>query len=451
MGWTAARKLADDERARREAEKHLMQTKPTLRKLIIENVLWFIGALALAVFVWVTAMAQSDPIEQWRLTERVPIRFTPDPGLIITNEDALTSTAFVQLRAPRSVRQIMSADDVQVWANLAGLGAGEHLVELQTRIAADRRARVVNTTPGRVTVQLEIAQAQLKPVEAQITADAPAVVRVDEIAFDALQVTVSGPATRVEQVVKVIVPLDLTTARASLETDVRPLPVDVDGQVVSGVNISPAVIHVTVGISQRSDVREVRVLPNLVGELPEGYVLAQPFDYEPKSIIVNGPAEVLAALPGVVLTAPIDLTDRRASFVLDVPVELPDQRFVILTGRTIQVTVGITAPTTTRQLDRVPVTIIGLRAGLAADLLPNEVTVLITGSQPRLVALTTDDVRVVVDLAAFTAAGTYRVTPLASVADDATLSMAVLPDEIDVQIVDMLDATPEATADAPTG
>lgn len=428
-----------------------MQTKPTLRKLIIENVLWFIGALALAVFVWVTAMAQSDPIEQWRLTERVPIRFTPDPGLIITNEDALTSTAFVQLRAPRSVRQIMSADDVQVWANLAGLGAGEHLVELQTRIAADRRARVVNTTPGRVTVQLEIAQAQLKPVEAQITADAPAVVRVDEIAFDALQVTVSGPATRVEQVVKVIVPLDLTTARASLETDVRPLPVDVDGQVVSGVNISPAVIHVTVGISQRSDVREVRVLPNLVGELPEGYVLAQPFDYEPKSIIVNGPAEVLAALPGVVLTAPIDLTDRRASFVLDVPVELPDQRFVILTGRTIQVTVGITAPTTTRQLDRVPVTIIGLRAGLAADLLPNEVTVLITGSQPRLVALTTDDVRVVVDLAAFTAAGTYRVTPLASVADDATLSMAVLPDEIDVQIVDMLDATPEATADAPTG
>jgi len=379
------------------------------------------------------------------LSDRVPIRFTPDPGLIITNESELTSTVLVQLRAPRSVRQIMSADDVQVWANLTGLSAGEHTVELQAGIAPDRRAQVVNTTPGRVTVQLEIAQSQLKPVEAQITADAPPIVRVDSLTFDTLQVMVSGPASRVEQVVKVLFPLDLSVARARFEADARPVPVDVDGEIVSGVNLSPAVIHVVVEISQRSDVREVRVLPNIVGELPEGYVLAQPFDYEPKSIIVNGPAEVLAQLPGVVLTAPIDLTERRASFVLDVPVELSDQRLVILTGRTIQVTVGITAPTTTRQFDRIPLEMIGLRDGLRAALLPNEVTVLITGSQPRLDALTPDDVRVIADLAAFTESGTYRITPLASASDDSSLDIAVLPDEIDVQITNGIEAAPEAT------
>jgi len=203
------------------------------------------------------------------------------------------------------------------------------------------------------------------------------------------------------------------------------------------------VIHVTVEISPRSDVRELRVLPDLIGQLPEGYVLAPTFDYEPTSIIVSGPSEVLAALPDTILTTPIDLSGRRQDFVVEVTVQLPDPRLLILSGRTIRVSVGVTAPTTTRQFDRIPVEIIGLREGLTAQLLPQEVTVLVTGSQPLLTTLTQDSVRVAVNLGALTAPGTYRVDPLASVDADGELSIAVLPDEIDVQLSAAAESTPE--------
>jgi YbbR domain-containing protein len=420
-----------------------MQTRPPLRKTIIDNLFWFMIALGLSIFVWVTATTQSDPIETWRMVERVPIRFTTDAGLLITNQNELTAAAQVQLRSPRSVRQIMSVEDVQVWADLTGLGPGEHTIPLSSRVAPDRRATVVSTSPSQITVTLELEASQLKTVEAVVSADPAPVVRLDNVRLDALQVLITGPASRVEQVVKAVIPLDLSSARSTFETDIRPIPVDVDGQIVSGVNLSPSVIHVTVEISPRSDVRELRVLPDLIGQLPEGYVLAPTFDYEPTSIIVSGPSEVLAALPDTILTTPIDLSGRRQDFVVEVTVQLPDPRLLILSGRTIRVSVGVTAPTTTRQFDRIPVEIIGLREGLTAQLLPQEVTVLVTGSQPLLTTLTQDSVRVAVNLGALTAPGTYRVDPLASVDADGELSIAVLPDEIDVQLSAAAESTPE--------
>jgi YbbR domain-containing protein len=421
-----------------------MQTRPPLRKSIIDNVFWFLIALGLSIFIWVTATTQSDPIETWRMVERVPIRFTPDPGLLITNQTELTTTAQVQLRSPRSVRQLMSGEDVQVWADLAGLGPGEHTIPLTSRVAPDRRATVINTSPSQITVTLELEASQLKTVEALVTTEPAPLVRLDAIRLDALQVLITGPASRVEQVAKAVLPLDLSNARSTFTIDIRPIPVDLDGQTVIGVNLTPAVIQVTVEISSRSDVRELRVLPDLIGQLPDGYVLAPSFDYEPTSIIVSGPSEVLATLPDTILTTPIDLSGRREDFVVEVTAQLPDPRLLILSGRTIRVSVGVTAPTTTRQFDRVPVEVIGLRDGLTVQLLPQEVTILVTGAQPLLATLTQSGIRVAVNLGALTTAGTYRVEPLASIDANGGLSISVLPDEIDVQIGVMAEATTES-------
>jgi len=50
---------------------------------------------------------------QWRLTERVPIHVTPDLFDHHKSEE-FQSTASVQLQAPRSVQQLLAADDVNL-------------------------------------------------------------------------------------------------------------------------------------------------------------------------------------------------------------------------------------------------------------------------------------------------------------------------------------------------
>lgn len=405
------------------------------RSAILNNVVWFLISLALAFFVWMTAVSQSDPVEQWRLTERVPIRVTPDAGMIITNAESLTSTASVQIRAQRSVRQLLAADDVVVYADLTGLGPGTYTVPLQAQIARDRRVVVTGISPSQITVNLELEETKLVPVTAEVVNPPPLVVSAGEPQFDVRQVAVSGPSSRVQQVVAAQVEIDLANQRTTFSDTERLLPVDADGNVITGVNVQPSVVQVTVEISPNSDVREVRVQPNPVGSLPEGYVLTS-FDYDPKVVYVSGPVELLENLPGTLFTTPINLSGRTASFQQQVTVELPDPELVIITGGTITVSVGIGTQTVTRQFDQVPIEVIGSRDTLDYELDPTRASVLVTGPQPVLQRLTASDVRVIVDVSGLLNEGSFSLTPVASIGQETTTAanISVLPAQIDVTI-----------------
>ncbi len=408
-----------------------MPTERSLRQVIITNVIWLLVSLALAFVVWVIAVSQSDPFETWRIST-VPIHTTPDFGLIITNSPEIPNNASVQLRAQRSVHQLFSTDDVNLVADLTGLGPGEHVVSLEARLA--RQASVVSILPRLVTVDLEVEEAQLKPVSINITTQPPLVYSVGEAEFDVRQVEVSGPASRVAQVTQVLVPVSLDGQRTTYEGDVRPTPVDADGNTVTNVTLDPQTVHVTIPVEARSDVREVRVQPNIVGELAEGYVLTAAFDYNPKTVVVKGPAGVLANLPGTFFTAPISLSDKTSSFEVTVPVELPDSRLTVVTGRTITVTVGIDTQTITQQFDHIPVEFIGSKTELDYRSATMEVTVLVTGPQPLLNQLNENDLSVLVDVSGLAAGDSAQLAPTASIAAGETVvTTSVLPALIDVE------------------
>jgi YbbR domain-containing protein len=411
-----------------------MQNEPTLRRIILTNLMWFLGSLVLAFVIWLIAVSQSDPFVQWRLSERVPIRVTPDPGLIITNQSDFPSNASVQLRGQRSVQQLLAPDDVLVWADLSNLGPGEHTVQLDSRVA--RQASVVGISPSQITVRLEVEEAQLKPVRVDIVSQPPLIYSAGEPVLDVHQVEVSGPASRVAQVVEALVPVPLEGQRTAFEDDIRVMAVDADGRQVAGVTVDPQTVHIHIDIEPRSDVREVRVQPNIVGELAEGYVLTPAFDYTPQTVVVSGPAAVLESLPGTFFTAPISLSDKTSSFEITVPVELPDPRLVVVTGRAITVTVGIDTQTITRQFDNIPVEVIGQRTDLEYHTITNEVTVLVTGPQPLLNELISSDLSVLVDVSGLNAGDSVQLAPDASIADgEVVVTTSVLPALIDVQAV----------------
>lgn len=421
-----------------------MREEFSFRKLVVDNLMWFAGSFALAFLVWMIAVAQADPFEQWRMAERVPIRITPGSGLIITNLDEISTSASLRLRAQRSMRSLIAVDDILVWVDLSSLGPGEYTVPLQYRVAPERRASVVDISPRQITVRLELEEAKLVPVNEEIISEPALAYSLQSITFDQRQITVRGPQSLVSQIVEAHVPLELDGMRVAFEDDIRPIPIDADGRPVEGVTLEPPSVHVTVNIQPRSDVREVRVQPNIVGELPDGYVLTGVFDYEPKVVVVSGPAALLTEIPGTIFTAPISLSNRTSSFSVDVPLQLPDERFVLLTGGVITVSVGIDTQMTTRQFDFLPVEIIGERGGLSYRLATESVTVLITGAQPIVDSLTPDDVRVIVDVSGLAAPGTYQLGLSASIGrGQSAVTISLLPEGIDVEIA------PEATPDSP--
>jgi YbbR domain-containing protein len=412
-----------------------MRPLPKPSRAFRDNLIWFAGSLVLAFFVWVIATLQSDPIQQQRFS-RLEVRMNPPAGLIITTPAANNRLASVIVSAPRSVLDLLTSEEIAVSADLSSLGPGDHTVDLQVSLAR-QPASVADTIPRVMHVIMEEAAQRQIPLRAVVTGEPPAGYTRDEPVFDVNlnQALVSGAASKVAEVVAAQVELDLRQQRNPYEADLRLVPVDADGNSVAGVTLDPQVVHVSVDIRRRDDVREISVRPNIVGTPPVGYVL-NALSYDPQAVLVSGAPAQLAALPDTLSTAPIDLSDRTTSFQVSVPVVLSDESLLLLSGQNVTVSVEISAVTGSRQFDAIPVEVLGLTDGLAAHLAPNQVSVLVTGPQPQLDALNTDEIRVALDLNGLVV-GNYTLTPSVSIGQGqiSASSISVLPAEIDVEIV----------------
>jgi YbbR domain-containing protein len=401
-----------------------------MRQIITHNLSWFLLSLLLAVLVWITAVSQSNPFEQRRVVG-IPLRITFDEGLVITNQSELPSVASAQIVGQRNEISLLTTDDVVVTADLGGLAPGTHTVQLE---GASARGRVSTIIPSQITVDIEVIASQLVPVEARIVNDPPPDIEAGNPQFDVLQIEVSGPQSRVEQVVAAEVPLDLSDQRTTFEDDVRPVAVDADGNTINDVTLTPQVVGVVVPIAQSENVREVNVTPRPEGELPTGYFFTS-FDYNPKTIYVSVPGDMVDDVPTTLFTMPIDLTGRTSDFQVTVPVDLEDTGLTPLSEANITVTVGIAAQTATRQLDGITVERIGAREGLNYRLEPAQVSLIITAPQPVLESLTGEDIRVTADVSGLNASGTYSVVPLATLTDaSVNATIAILPAQIDVTV-----------------
>lgn len=418
-----------------------MQAGTSRRKAIIENIQWLAGAAIVAVIIWLLAVTAQNPVVEWRLRPSSAIRLEPDAGMIIVNEEVLSRTALVTLRGPSSIQELATPDDVVVYGNLAGLPPGTYTVPLQAEVALN--AVVEAVSPAQLTVVLEVQAAQFVPVRETIVQPPPADVQIGSISFDVLQAEVSGPQSRVQQVVAAVAPLDLTNQRASFQTDVRLIPVDVDGDEVEDVTVTPPSAHATVTISQRDNVREFNVRPQLEGSLPEGYFIAS-LTYSPTTVYLSGPSETLQTLPSTVFTSPIDLSNQRANFEVVVPIELTSDAVVPVSQSNITVSVGVAAQTGNEQLDDVPVELVGRRDGLVYTVDPEQVTLVITGPQPVVGALTASDVQVTADVSAYTTAGSYRTSLTITLPSDATgATVTALPADVTVVVAAAAEATAE--------
>lgn len=418
-----------------------MQRNTNPNRAKIGNLLWYAASLMLAFFIWMVATTQADPIEERRLPQQIQVQVINDPGVVVV--EPVARNVVVTLRAQQSVLSALTSEDIIVRADLTGMGPGRHTVDLETILS--RRAHA-DTQPRVLTVVLEEVQTQQVEVRADILSMPPPVYNVERIRFTENQVRVSGAASKVEEVVAVEVELDLSNQRSTLETDMRLIPVDANGAPVADVTLEPQSVDVTVEIVRREDVREVFITPNIdVTSLPEGFVLSS-INFDPKTVLIVGSQDELAALPDRLFTERIDLAGRTEDFEISVPLAFPDQPLPLLGNQNITVIVNIAAQTANRQFEDISVNVIGLANDQSAQISPDQVTVLVTGPQSALEAMVADDIRVVVDVQGLTP-GTYELTAVGSSRGGQVRSddISILPATVAVTITDNNAVSPTAT------
>lgn len=420
-----------------------MQMWRIKRQNMIANIMWFVASLMMAIIVWLTANLNSNPFLQRGFRDPLPVEILLPENTIMTTVP--TQRAYVIVRAQESVFEQLASEDIQVFADLSDIEVlGRITVPLQATIAEERRASVVTLSPSQITVELEQLEERFIPLNLNVTGEVPVSMEATSPTTNVTQILVSGPANTVRQVASAQVTVDLEGQREPLDVELRPVVLNTDGEPIEkDITLSPDIVGVTVQVQPRSDVREVRVTPNLIGEPPAGYTLTPDFNYTPETVFVSGTPEVLEALQGGFLTAPIDLSVYTNDFEIRVPVELPSDDLVLITGQRVTVTVGIDPIQSSRQFEGIVVELIGLQGGLSATVAPEVVTVLINGPQPVLDELVADDLRVIVDVNDITEAGVHQLQPVGSIttASLETENISVLPSTIDITVTDRADGS----------
>lgn len=374
------------------------------KDLLLNNLLWLLASFLLAFFVWVVATSAADPIDERRFAQLIPIQMEPDEGLVITNNPR--ESARVTIRAQDSVFSLLTPEDIVVRADLEGLGPGTHTVELEAEVA--RRAVVSDTQPRQVTVELEEIQSQQIDVIAEITESPPTGFEYNDPVFSETQVLARGAASQVQQVVAANATFDLSDQRTTLETAVRLTPIDANGDPVDDVTLEPQIVEAQVDIALRENVSEVPVRINIdIASAPQGYDVVS-YTPDVRSVFVSG-----TRIPNVLQTGEIDLENRTEDFEITVPILLPNNDIFILDDQQeVTVTVDLEPRIITRSFENVPVRVVGLAEGLEAQFVTTEVTLLVSGPQVEVEALSPESLEVVIDLNGLEP-GTYERPPIA--------------------------------------
>jgi len=413
------------------------------RSSLMYNLSWLAASFVLAFLVWILATVQADPIAQQTLSN-VPVTIVMRDGYTVIDMPR-TPTVRVIVQGQQSAIRLLTVDDISVRANLTDVEPGQITVPLTVTIGR-RGIYAADTQPSQITVTVDQITTAQKPLEINVTAAPPVDFAYDPPQADMLQAAVTGASSKVNQVVAVRAQLDLSNRRNPLDIVTPLVPIDVQGNRVNDVTVEPRTTTVSVNIYAREDVRQLTIRPAIkLDTLEAGYMLTS-IGYEPQTLYVSGSADHLSQLPATVETAPIDLSGRTEDFSVDVEVELPDDVVILSGSSTVTVTLGISAQTTARQIDTVPIEVIGLSEGFTAALTPDIISVVISGPVSVVNQISPLDVRAIVDLNGLPV-GTQEVVPRVIIQQGrASLDTTLLPAVVTVNILQTDGATVEPTS-----
>jgi len=394
------------------------------------NIRTFLLALVLGVSVWISAVTAADPDEVRIYPTPIPLEIVGgDPSLIITSD--IPSTVEVTLRAPRSIWQLLTAQENSVLATLdiSGLSAGEHNVNIQIGVI-ERPYQIVLKDPGSVMVVLEPLSTRTLPINISLSGLPAVGYQAGDVNLETTEVTISGPESIVNQELRARVFVNLDGIRENIDQSSQVQIVDNNNTTINKISISPGSVRVNVPVSQQGGFRDVAVKVVVQGQIAAGYRLENISVFPPVVTVFASDPELVNDLPGVVETQSLDLQDASDDISARLALNLPEN-VTLVGGQTVQVTVGISPIQTSITLLNQPINVFGLSDELAAQILPQTVDVIISGPLPILEALTPQDVIVTVDVSGLET-GTHQLTPTVDLLVDNVLVESILPGTIEV-------------------
>lgn len=418
-----------------------MSMRRTVRRalgFLVHNWPLKLAAIVVATLLYAGIVASQDSSTY---PGPVPVRATNQPaGTVVTNQ--LRDVEQIRYIAPADVPRLR-ADDFRATVDLAGVRPDGNPVAVPVRVTVtDARVTILEVIPPTIQVVLDTSVSRTVPVQVD-RGPAPDRIDIGETRVEPAEVTVSGPSTTVSQVVAARVSVSLDPGGLDVDREFEAIPVDESGNPVTGVDVEPRRVHVSIPLFTDQESRTLPVNAVVTGTPAPGFRVAS-VAVDPLTVLVQGDGEQLTGLT-LVDTAPVGLFGATRNVVETVELVLPPG-VVALDAEAVTVTVRIQAVTETRTFgagialeDRDP--------GLEYAVVPGRVLLTLFGPVADLDTLAAAPLTVIVDVGDL-APGVHDVRVVPSLPSGVSVA-ATAPETVRVTVTGPAPPSPSGEAGAP--
>lgn len=333
-----------------------------------------------------------------------------DTSLKIVNTEPLPKID-VSFQAPQNVLSSLSSTDIHPFIDLSDRSAGVHRLP----ISVDFNGGIGNTvsnlsiTPPNYQVQLEVQASETYSVAVSVIGTPAFGYGADPAQVEPQQVTISGSASTVKRIARVVVEVDVDEKAATQRGFNIPVALDSSDQPILGLTIDPPTVQVTVPIKLLLSNRLVPVRVPIEGNPAPGYSVDD-IKIEPTNVLICcAPGDILENVNSVT-TQPVSIDGTTTTVLTNTGLILP-AGVQLYPGQssTITVTVSVRTFDTTWRLSVTP-NVQGLPPDYTAVTSPTSLDLTLSGTFAQFQALTTSDVQANIN-GSNLGAGTYELTP----------------------------------------
>jgi YbbR domain-containing protein len=405
-------------------------------RIIVHNWPLKLGAIALATLLYAGLVASQDSNTY---TGAVTVTAINQPAnTVITNE--LSDVTQIRYIAPDDLGRLQG-DDFHATVDLENATPSAEPASYRVSVTTlDPRVIILEVSPRTIPVVLDTWATKTLPVTVD-TGTPPAGLQLGDTKVNPAEVSISGPSQDVERVdaVKVVTAID--ASGIDIDREFQPRPVDASGEVVTGVEITPPTIHVTIPVYTNKETRTVPVNPILTGTPGAGFRVSGVV-VEPLVASIEGDGEQIASI-NEADTAPVQVSGATRDVAAEVPLALPTG--VTSETATVRVTVTIEPVTETRSYTA-GLQLFGQKAGYTYTVAPLSVVLTLFGSRADLDTLESVPIVVAINVTDLEP-GTHAVTVVPSLPSGVTVA-AISPESVGVTVEEVPSPSPAAGAAA---
>lgn len=260
-------------------------------------------AIGLAILIYLNVAGQTTNGNVERTLVGVPVQTVNLPSDLAA---VGTTPATVAITVSGSARLINALTPTGVVASVNMAAAKPGTAAYYVQVAVPPGIQPIEATPADVNVSVDVVIEHEAPLTIHVHGTPAVGFMVAGRARSSPNfVVLRGTARAIGRVTATVATVDVTGANATVQASVAVLALGANGQPVSGVQVVPATVSVTVPITTATPAKPVQVNPDVTGQPAAGYRIVS-IQAVPPEVEVLGPAGALAGV-GQVTTQPVSV------------------------------------------------------------------------------------------------------------------------------------------------